>query len=211
MKTRLKPAYVSQLSPLLRGIAQLFHPHVEVVIHDLASKRIVLLENCYSGRKVGDKSELGNFDPEVDGPVIGPYEKVNWDGTKLKSVSVVYRDPNQKPIAMICLNFDVQRLTDISQALALLIAVPNKSERSKSLFKHDLASLINDFTHEFATKKGKKVSDLNRDNRAELIIELHKTGAFEEKRAADYIARALGISRATVYNYLNSTDIREAS
>lgn len=36
----------------------------------------------------------------------------------------------------------------------------------------------------------------------DLIKEFHKQGAFAYKYAADFIAYRLGISRATVYNYL---------
>lgn len=202
MTSSAKLNYLSQLRPIARGIAQLFSPYVEVAVHDLASSRVVHLENCYSGRKIGDRSDLVGFDPETEGNVIGPYEKINRDGSTLKSISVVHRDLNQKPLALLCINFDTQRLTDIAEALNLLLSVPSSEAKPKLLFKHDLSSLINDFAHTFAKRVGKKIELFSKEDRARLVRELHKTGAFEEKRAAEYIAQVLGVSRASVYNYL---------
>lgn len=204
MPKQPSPSYLSQLRPIARGIAELFKPYVEVVVHDLATSRVVHIENCYSGRKIGDKSDLGGFDPEVEGDIIGPYEKMNRDGTVLKAISVVHRDEKKEPRALLCINFDTHRLSGIVDALNLLVSLPSGDEHPKRLFKHDLSSLINDFSHKFAKEIGKTIESLNKEDRARLVRELHKTGAFEEKRAADYIARVLGVSRASVYNYLGA-------
>jgi predicted transcriptional regulator YheO len=202
MPTRTSPSYLSQLRPIASGISALFKPYVEVVIHDLATSRVVHIENSYSRRKIGDKSDLQSFDPEAEGDIIGPYEKMNRDGTVLKAISVVHRDEKKKPLALLCINFDTHRLSGIVDALNLLVSLPAGGEHPKRLFKHDLSSLINDFSHRFAKEIGKTIDSFTKEDRARLVRELHKTGAFEEKRAADYIAHVLGVSRASVYNYL---------
>jgi D-arginine utilization repressor len=50
------------------------------------------------------------------------------------------------------------------------------------------------------------IAALNRENKSEIINALAEVGAFEGKNAANYIGRVLGISRATVYNYLKEKD-----
>jgi predicted transcriptional regulator YheO len=45
---------------------------------------------------------------------------------------------------------------------------------------------------------------LTKKDHLALVRQLHQDGAFEGKNAANYIGQILGISRATVYNYLKS-------
>ena len=42
----------------IQAIVELFHPFVEVAVHDLETGKIVALYNNLSGRKVGDTSPL---------------------------------------------------------------------------------------------------------------------------------------------------------
>jgi len=53
------------VSRLAEAIATLFHPHVEVALHDLTSGRIVQLWNPFSGRRPGDKSRTLAGSPSV--------------------------------------------------------------------------------------------------------------------------------------------------
>ncbi|MCF3992301.1 transcriptional regulator DauR, partial [Pseudomonas aeruginosa] len=75
------------------GIATLFFPHAEVVLHDLRSQRVDYIANNLSKREVGDDSALEDMlEGDSDERNIGPYEKLNWDGQKIRSVSTVLRD-----------------------------------------------------------------------------------------------------------------------
>ena len=49
-----------------------------------------------------------------------------------------------------------------------------------------------------------RISDIDRRDRRELIEGLQAMGAFEARRAPAYVARILGVSRATIYNELSA-------
>lgn len=49
-------AQLQSFAPVARAIAELFAPHVEVVIHDAANGKIAFIANAFSKRKVGDES-----------------------------------------------------------------------------------------------------------------------------------------------------------
>ena len=88
-RDRLRPI-PADVAAAAAAITTLFHPHVEVVLHDVARDRIVAIWNAFSARKPGDESLL---DPDLlvdvtQGQVLGPYEQVDRHGRRLSSVSV---------------------------------------------------------------------------------------------------------------------------
>ncbi|MGW0820352.1 helix-turn-helix domain-containing protein [Streptomyces sp. NPDC002845] len=52
-------------------------------------------------------------------------------------------------------------------------------------------------------KKGKPLADLDRRAKQEVVRVLEARGAFSVRHGVETVASALGVSRFTVYNYLN--------
>ncbi|MFJ8509446.1 helix-turn-helix domain-containing protein [Streptomyces avermitilis] len=52
-------------------------------------------------------------------------------------------------------------------------------------------------------KKGKPLADLDRKSKQEVVRILEARGAFSVRHGVETVAGALGVSRFTVYNYLN--------
>ncbi|WP_286259939.1 helix-turn-helix domain-containing protein [Streptomyces graminofaciens] len=52
-------------------------------------------------------------------------------------------------------------------------------------------------------KQGKPLSDLDRKAKQEVVRILEARGAFSVRHGVETVASALGVSRFTVYNYLN--------
>src|SRR5580658_3256804 len=97
---------IARYGPVADGLAALFHPHVEVVLHDLATRTVAYIANNLSRRSPGDESGLDEIGFEAAEAVIGPYEKVGWDGGRLRSVSIVARDDSGVAIGVVCVNMD---------------------------------------------------------------------------------------------------------
>lgn len=192
--------------PVCDGIAKLFAPFAEVVLHDLASSTVVHIAGNFSKRELGDPAHLNEIDFKPSDVVIGPYEKTNWDGRRIKSISVVLRSGEDKPIGVLCINADITDLENIMATLQTFVSMPSGLEKPESLFRDDWHERINDYIRQWARSKGLKIPDLTRAQRRELVRALADDGAFEGRNAAKYISRLLGMGRATVYNYLNSTE-----
>lgn len=60
-----------------QAIEMLLYPYAEVVLHDLATDKIVAIFNSFSHREKGDDSLLEATDVDESKDVIGPYEKLN--------------------------------------------------------------------------------------------------------------------------------------
>lgn len=119
------------LQSVADGIAALFFPNVEVVIHDVSTNKIAYLANNLSKRKPGDDAGLEDFDIDSDGQVTGPYEKLNWDGKKMRSVSIAARDEQGLPRYLLCINLSHalgQRLDNLAHTAPIPFRRQNAGE-----------------------------------------------------------------------------------
>lgn len=205
MKHELKRAV-----PIAETFAKLLHPFAEVVIHDLKKDKVEAIFNPLSGREVGDSSYLDRWDFTVDPDenVIGPYEKINYDGRRLKSISLVLRDEKEKAVGFLCINMDISIFETYRDTLQVFLSNndTNISEATQSLFRDDLYEQINMFVQNYCRERHLSLNALTREDKQTLIIKLHEKGAFNGKNATSYIARILTISRASVYNYLKEKE-----
>jgi hypothetical protein len=56
----------------------------------------------------------------------------------------------------------------------------------------------------YEAEHGRPLDALSREEKQELVQRLDDEGAFLLRRAADEVADAIGVSRFTIYNYLNA-------
>jgi predicted transcriptional regulator YheO len=192
-------------APVCDAIALLFQPYAEVVLHDLSTETVVYLSNPFSKRELGEPSLLHEIDFKPSDVIIGPYEKVNWDGRRIKSVSAVLR-AGAKAVGILCINVDVSHFHAVMQTLSTLVAVPQSAEKPASLFKEDWHERINEYIQSWTRERGLSIAEMTRLQKQQLVADLAGDGAFGGRNAAAYISRILGLGRATVYNYLRKKD-----
>ncbi|MBI2790876.1 MAG: PAS domain-containing protein [Gammaproteobacteria bacterium] len=187
--------------PAAEAIQRLLNPHAEVVIHDIKQNKIVAIYHPFSKRRVGDSSLLTQ-EEEIAAleDCVGPYEKINWDGRKLKSVSSVIRDENNKAVGLMCINLDISKLEKYNKIISEFIDF--ERPQPAPLFKDDWQERINKYVHHYLSKHQLTLVTLRREDKKKLIEHLHRIGAFSGKNSARYIAQIIKTSRATVYNYL---------
>jgi predicted transcriptional regulator YheO len=184
------------------GIAALFFPYAEVVVHDLATQTIAYIANNLSQREIGDASALDNaeFDPKE--LVVGPYEKRNWDGGTMRCVSVVVRDQDQHPVGLTCVNLNISVFKQVSAALELLVTGTRITSQPAVLFRDDWQERINTFIHGWLENHQLSLAALTRQQRTLLVEDLYAHGGFAGRSAAAYVARVLGMGPATVFKRL---------
>lgn len=201
LKQRQTRFELETFHPVCDAIAMLLQPHAEVVLHDLGSETVCHIANGFSHRALGEPSLLHEIDFKPTDKIIGPYEKVNWDGRRIKSISAVLH-AGSRPIGIICINVDVTHIHTAMHVLQTFASVPVIEAKPAALFKEDWHERVNEYVNAWAAARGLSVADLSRHDRQELVRALAGDGAFEGKHAAGYISRILGMGRATVYNYL---------
>ncbi|AYC31898.1 transcriptional regulator [Pseudomonas cavernae] len=185
------------------AIATLFYPHAEVVLHDLRTQKVDYLANNISKREIGDDSALEDLLSAESGEHnIGPYEKLNWDGQKIRSVSTVLRDDQGTPVAVLCINLNISLFETAKQALDLFLSSSKLVPQPDALFRDDWQERINTFLHNWLRQRQLGLNLLTREHKRELVEALHAEGAFKGKSAANYVANVLNMGRATVYKHL---------
>jgi D-arginine utilization repressor len=184
------------------GIAKLLYPHAEVVIHDIETQKVIHLANNISNRKIGSPSLLQSFEVEFEKPLIGPYEKMNWDGRKIKSISIAIQGENDQQVAIMCINFDISALSGIWSVIGAFINPEDKLLKAEEIFRDDWQEKVNLFVHSWLKENNKTLSNLTRPEKQKLIEVINNEGGFKGKNAANYVAGILGLGRATVYKYL---------
>lgn len=185
------------------SIATLLFPHAEVIIHELASQTVVHIANNISKRKLGDDSALeelpGDF---VSESTVGPYEKLNWNGQKIRSITSVLRNDSGKAEALMCINLNLSVLDQAREALNIFFQMSRIIPQPESLFRDDWQEQINTFLHSWLRDRQLSLNALNHKHKKELIVALFAEGAFDRRSSADYIANVLSMGRATVYKYI---------
>ncbi|MGP2467454.1 helix-turn-helix transcriptional regulator [Yersinia sp. 2540 StPb PI] len=195
---------LNRYQPIADAIATLFSPYAEVVIHDLTSQKLVYIANNYSQRELGEDSNLSELRFDQHSQVIGPYQKRNWDGRQLRSISTVLRDDNRQPIGLLCINLDITVFESAKAALELFLSGQQLQPQPDVLFQDDWQERINTYIHHWLQQQQLTLAALNNASRRMLIEALYQQGAFNGKNAAGYVAKILGIGRATVYNHLKN-------
>ncbi|MGF6690891.1 helix-turn-helix transcriptional regulator [Metapseudomonas resinovorans] len=192
------------------AIATLFFPHAEVVLHDLRTQKIDYIANNISKRCVGDDAALEDMlSEDVDERTIGPYEKLNWDGQKIRSMSTVLRDAQGAPVAVLCINLNISLFEAAKAALDLFLSSSKLIPQPDALFRDDWQERINTFLHNWLRQRQLGLNLLTREHKRELVLALHAEGAFKGKSAANYVANVLNMGRATVYKHLK--ELKEES
>lgn len=189
---------------LCDSIARLLHPHAEVVLHDLATERVLHLSNALSPRRVGDPSlldEIGSL--EAEGDVIGPYEKTNPDGRRLKSVSTIIRDGEGQGIGLLCINLDVDVFARLAAVLDGFLASPQVRPQPAALFSADWREGVNRTVGACLAARNVTFAGLGIEGEDALIDRLDRDGTFGFRNAMPYVAEVFGWSRAKLYNRLN--------
>ncbi|WLG92442.1 helix-turn-helix transcriptional regulator [Pseudomonas cucumis] len=192
------------------GIALLYFPHAEVIIHDIKTQTIVHIANNISKRKLGDDSALdqlpGDFEIVSN---LGPYEKLNWNGQKIRSITSVLRNDDDEPEALLCINMNFTVLEMAREALNNFFEPSRLLPQPDALFRDDWQERINTFLHAWLKEHNLSLPGLTRNDKRLLVEAFYAEGAFEGRSASDYIANVLSMGRATVYKYVKR--LREAA
>ncbi len=199
--------YLEHYQRMADGIAALMHPHAEVVVHDIKAQQIAYLANNYSNREIGSPSFVDEIDFADGDIVLGPYRRTNWDGKVLKSISIVMNAKDDRPEALICINLDMSEMDRMHQVLGLFVNVPREDEQIDALFKDDWYERINLSIQDWSLESGLSLNSLNRTQKRDLVLVLKNKGAFQGQGTTEYVARCLGLGRATVYKYLKQKDL----
>lgn len=202
------------LKQIAADIASQFGPDCEVVIHDLKTEKpehsiIYIINGHVTHRDVGDglshavlevirNTENGNPVPEDH---TGYLTKTS-DGKILKCSTSYIHDNDGSLHYVFCINYDITKLTMIESALHSLIAPENKEKKPKEI-THSVNDLLEHLIEESVALVGKPVALMNKEDKVNAIQFLNDSGAFLITKSGDKVANYFGISKYTLYSYID--------
>jgi predicted transcriptional regulator YheO len=204
------------LRQVAAGIAAQFGSSCEVVVHDLSRNpdhSIVAIYNGHiSGRKVGDGAsnvvleQMRSNDQTTKDHLS--YLTKTPDGKILKSSTIYIRNSRGKVAAILAINYDISRLMIVEQAIGELISTqePQPAEPEKIINVNDL---LEELIQQSVALVGKPVALMNKDDKIQAIRFLSQNGAFLVTKSGDKIAKYFGISKYTMYSYIDTKQQQE--
>jgi predicted transcriptional regulator YheO len=203
------------LEPVVDAVAALFGPNCEVLLHsleDLSSSVMKIANGHVTGRAVGaPMTDLGMQTLKramaSQSEIVRSYYSRSKDGKTLKSVTALIRR-GHRPIGMFCVNVNLSAplLEVVSQFFP---AQQTEIQDSPEHFLMSSEELVHrSFEKARAAANGQR--GLSALARSKLIVKgLYDQGIFDVKGAAGIVAREMGVSRYTIYNYIRDARTQE--
>ena len=198
------------LSDLANAIAMEFGSNCEVVLHDLTlpyNKTIVAIWNGHiTGRKVGDGGTNTGLEilKSNSSPQDQCYINTLPNGHILRSTSKYFRDEYGKVNGSMCINYDITDLVNCCSAIQALTGSSTIGTNGKQeYFYGNIDDMLTQMMNEELRAIGKTVQDLTKEDKVRMVQDLDKKGFFLIKKSAPLLADFLGMSRFSIYNYLN--------
>lgn len=203
---------LEELRHIARGIAAQFGSGCEVVIHDLSrhpDHTIVAIENGHvSGRKVGDGAssvvleQMEHQEQEAQDHLC--YLTRTPDGRILKSSTIYIRNSRGKVAAILAINFDISALMMAADAVKEFISV-EESQPAEPEKIININDVLDELIQQSVALVGKPAALMTKDEKIRAIRFLSENGAFLVTRSGDKIAKYFGISKYTLYSYLDKS------
>ena len=201
---------------LSKAIATQFGSNCEVAVHDLNSgdmeHTIAMIENGHvTHRKVGDGPSrvvleaLKEEDPNALKDSAG-YLMRTHDGRILKCSTVYIRDENGVPEGIFSINYDITELLMAERAVGSLLHCSEEEKKAPDRIPLSVNELLDDLIEQSVQLVGKPVAMMSKDDKVKAIAFLNKAGAFLITRSGDKVSKYFGISKYTLYSYIDATN-----
>lgn len=200
---------------IAKGIAATFGSNCEVVIHDVTGKgadcTIVAIENGHvTGRKVGDGASQVALEQSLMAD-SQPNDRLCYltktpDGKILKSSTMYIRNKHGKVTAILGVNYDISALLMVEGAVRELTAATNDTGTPEPQRIVNVNDLLDDLITQSVALVGKPVALMNKEDKMKAIGFLSQSGAFLVTKSGDKIAKYFGISKYTLYSYIDKQE-----
>ena len=195
-----------------RGIAAMFGPNCETLVHDMTRPGhpiLAIYNGTVTGREVGSTADIfgdiGNYDQTV-------YAKKDYtnqlvlsrDGRMFKSstFNVVGEDYH----FAFGINMDITSMVRANQVLSELTATSGDLQQT---MMQDARSQLEELLRECVSAVGKEPEHMKKTDRMRIIRMLYKRRAFTYQKSVAIVAERLNVSRYTVYKYMHELEEAE--
>lgn len=201
------------LKRLASALAQEFGSNCEVLVHDLTGNdldhTVAIIENGHvTHRKIGDGptrivlEALHAEHPELLEDNAGYLMKTH-DGRILKCSTLYIRNESGGIDGVFSINYDITELLMAERGIDSILN--HKVEKTTpERIPISVNDLLDDLIEQAAMQIGKPVAMMTKDDKIRAIRFLNQAGAFLVTRSGDKVSKYFGISKYTLYSYIDA-------
>lgn len=216
---RERALILQTLQAAVSALGSVIGRNTEIVLHDLEhpEKSVLAIANGHiTGRVAGSpvlavpfedqglRALLNDGDGAGDNQptVIPDYPTRGKNGQMLRSATALYRDSNGQPFAALCINTDNSELLAAKRCLDNLLhqaeSPPLPAEESA-----DMAQLMTEIIADSLAELNGNPRASRKQAKLAAVRKMQDRGMFIVKGGIEKAAAALGVTRYTIYNYLD--------
>ncbi|MGL4736071.1 MAG: helix-turn-helix transcriptional regulator [Cellulosilyticaceae bacterium] len=199
------------LERLAKGLSEQFGKNCEIAIHDLTTPNkestLTIIENGHvTNRSVGDgpsqvvlealKQHKGTKD-QVN------YSMTTEDGRILRSSTIYMKDEEEEIKGIFSINYDVTELVMAENTIHQLINRREPESDDPKKITRNVESLLDELIEQSVKLVGKPVALMSKADKKKAMQFLNEAGAFLITKSGDKISEYFGISKYTIYNYID--------
>jgi predicted transcriptional regulator YheO len=195
-----------------RGIAAMFGPNCETLVHDMTRPGhpiLAIYNGTVTGREIGSTADIFGDIGDYDQTVYAKKDYTNQmvlsrDGRTLKSstFNVVGEDYH----FAFGINMDITSMVRAGQVLSELTATSGDLQQT---MMQDARSQLEELLRECVSAVGKTPENMKKTDRMRIIRMLYKRRAFTYQKSVAIVAERLNVSRYTVYKYMHELEEAE--
>lgn len=204
---------LTTLKQLARGLAEQFGSNCEIVIHDLSKEHIdnsiVHIENGrVTGRKLGGSPSNVVIEAIQKNPddLKDQYAYLTRtdNGRILKSTTIFIKDDNGRPRYVFAINYDITNLLALESTIKSLTTTSDDTNADQPTpIPMDVNQLLDELIAQSVELVGVPVAYMTKEDKIKAIQFLNDSGAFLITKSGDKVSKFFGISKYTLYSYVN--------
>jgi len=197
------------LRQMADAVSKTIGRNCEVAVHDFAdlNKSLVYLAGNVTGRKTGAPiTDLVVKALHKEGKKIKDrynYKTTTKDGRSIKSSTIFIRNSTGNVIGAFCINIDTTELLNASHVIEEIVkTIDLNGNDNRETFAATIGETIEALFEQAVSIAGKQPATMSTSEKIRLVEVLESKGAFQIKGSVDQAAMMIGVSKYTIYNYL---------
>ncbi len=195
---------------IVDGLREAIGAECEIVLHDLRNPQstIIAIAGSITNRAIGgpptDLLLRLLHEDQTDEHVVN-YETNTPDGRILRSSTLFIRDEHGVTIGSLCINVDITYVNHFKNWVTAFCEVRDtltRGETPSERFPRDVRDVLNSAISDAVNSIGLPVAAMRKAERMKVVELLDEAGIFTIKSSLVHVAQRLGVSRATIYSYL---------
>ncbi|HZG73805.1 MAG TPA: helix-turn-helix transcriptional regulator [Chondromyces sp.] len=208
--TKILKSYI----PIADMIVATFGSNCEVVIHDLRNVQssLIYIKGSVTGRELGAPTtevilkELRTYGDNVK-DMLGRTSQTR-DGKFIKTSTSFIRNQEGKVIGFLGINFDVTAFSMVNQIISEFSVIHDLDQIGRPMnesYAKNIEEVFENLIQNTLLDIHIPIGDMTREDKIFFVKQLDEKGAFLIQGSVERVAEVLGVTKQTIYNYLEET------